>query len=338
MIAAFAETETPFAFRILSVAGIAVFVCLAWAMSVDKKSIAWRTVAWGVVLQFIFAVVVLHPSMQPIFFAGNGAVTKLLSFAEEAATFVFGSFVDGKVHPSFLNIACWIIVPTSIFFSSLMSLLYQMGVMQRIVFGLAWVMKRTMKTTGPESLSAAANIFVGQTEAPLVIKPYVQKMHSSELHAVMTGGFATVAGGVLALYVGYLQTGIPDIAGHLVAASIMSAPAALAVSKIMYPMPKSYTPATDELNLMVDKPYDNIIEAAASGATEGVKLVINVLAMLIAFIGLIAMLNWGIGLIVVSGEPLTLQQILGWIFSPIAFVMGVPWSECPMVGQLSVRN
>jgi len=336
MLAAFAETDTSFAFRLLSIVGIGVFILLAWLMSVDRKGVAWKTVAWGVALQFIFAVVVLHPSLQSYFFdAVNGAVTKLLSFAEEAAVFVFGSFADdGKVHPSFLNIACWIIIPTIIFFSSLMSLLYQLGIMQRIVYAIAWVMKRTMKTTGPESLSAAANIFVGQTEAPLVIKPYVHKMHLSELHAIMTGGFATVAGGVLALYVGYLSMGIPDIAGHLVAASIMSAPAALAVSKIMFPMPKDHIVEDDELTLMVEKPYDNVIEAAASGASEGVKLVVNVLAMLIAFIGLIAMLNWGIGLISISGEPLTLQQILGWIFSPIAFVMGVPWVECGMVGQL----
>ena len=191
----------------------------------------------------------------------NQSVLRLLSFSEEAAHFAFGSMephevsklnvkgemessvVVGKVAPAMKNIAFWIVMPTIIFFSSLMSLLYQVGIMQRIVWGVAWVMQRTMGTTGPESLSAAANIFVGQTEAPLVIKPYVSKMHGSELHAIMTGGFATVAGGVMA-YVGFLSGSIPTIAGHLVAASIMSAPAALALSKVMFPMP-SDTEAKD---------------------------------------------------------------------------------------------
>ena len=225
--------------------------------------------------------------MQQFFFDGiNKSVLRLLSFSEDAAHFAFGSMephevtklnasgemessvVVGKVSPGMKSIAFWIVLPTIIFFSSLMSLLYQVGVMQRIVWGVAWVMQRTMGTTGPESLSAAANIFVGQTEAPLVIKPYVDKMHGSELHAIMTGGFATVAGGVMAAYVGLLSGSIPSIAGHLVAASIMSAPAALALSKVIYPMPSDVEHVgMDELS--IDKPYGNIIEAAAMGASEG---------------------------------------------------------------------
>ena len=242
--------------KIVSLLGVFVFVFCAWLLSENRKKIAWRTVAWGIGLQFIFGVIVLHPSMQQYFFSAvSKGVEQLLSFSEEGAKFVFGTMEAhqvtmvnpvtnegesqtfmGTVAPSFKNIAFWIIFPTIIFFSSLMSILYHLGVMQRIVSGIAWIMEKTMGTTGPESLSTAANIFVGQTEAPLVIRPYVHSMTRSELHAIMTAGFATVAGGVMAAYVGILGRGIPGIAGHLVAASIMSAPAALAISKLMLPM------------------------------------------------------------------------------------------------------
>ena len=339
----------------ISLMGVLVFIGLAWVLSVDRKSIAWKTIFWGVALQFAIALIVLHPSMQEVFFTTiNSAVTRLLSFSEDAAHFVFGAMeshqvqkvnpdgtiteeiVVGTVTPSMKNIAFWIVLPTIIFFSSLMSILYQLGVMQRLVFAVAWIMQRTMKTTGPESLSAAANIFVGQTEAPLVIKPYVKKLHNSELHAIMTGGFATVAGGVMAAYVGVLQTNIPTIAGHLVAASIMSAPAALVLSKIMVPLPAN--DSTDDepiaLDFDIEKPYSNLVEAAAMGASEGMKLALNVLGMLIAFVGLIAMCNFFIGLIPVGDTHLTLQGILGWCFAPLAFCMGVPWAESQQVGAL----
>jgi CNT family concentrative nucleoside transporter len=339
--------------KFFSLMGLFVFIALAWLLSVNRKEITWRPVIWGVALQFIFGLVVLHPSMQDIFFSAvNGGVKQLLAFSEEAATFVFGSMeahdvtrvnlktgekstglVIGSVSPSMKNLAFWIIVPTIIFISSLMSILYQLGIMQKVVWGVAWVMQRTMKTTGPESLSAAANIFVGQTEAPLVIKPYIDRLESSELHAIMTGGFATVAGGVMAAYVGFLHETIPTIAGHLVAASIMSAPAALAISKVMYPMPKG-SEIDDSLDLNVERPYRNVIEAAAMGASEGMKLVLNVLAMLIAFVGLIALANFLIGFIVIGGDPLTIQGILGYVFAPLAFCMGIPWAEAGLVGEL----
>lgn len=338
--------------KVISLCGIGVFVLLAWLLSVDQKNIRWKPVFWGIGLQLVIALVVLHPTMQAFFFETiNSSVLRLLSFSEEAAHFAFGSMelhevvkpnsegdmeagiVIGKVAPAMKNIAFWIVIPTIIFFSSLMSLLYQVGIMQRVVWGVAWVMQRTMGTTGPESLSAAANIFVGQTEAPLVVKPYVSKMHGSELHAIMTGGFATVAGGVMAAYVGFLSGSIPTIAGHLVAASIMSAPAALALSKVMYPMPSEVE--TQELgSLSTEKPYGNIIEAAAMGASEGMKLALNVLAMLIAFVGLIAMINFFVGWISVGGEAMTLQRILGWVFAPLSYCMGIPWSESQIVGTL----
>jgi concentrative nucleoside transporter, CNT family len=340
-------------YRFLSFSGVFVFIAIAFLLSKDRKNINWKTVYWGVGLQFLFGIIVLHPSMQEFLFAAvNGGVNQLLSFSDEAAKFVFGSMeahvvsevdlatgkvtektIIGEVAPGMNNVAFAIILPTIIFFSSLMSIMYHLGIMQRLVWGIAWLMQRTMQTSGPESLSAAANIFVGQTEAPLVVKPYIDRMHGSELHAIMTGGFATVAGGVMAAYVGFLAVTIPTIAGHLVAASIMSAPAALAISKIMYPMPTD-SEQVEEIELNVKSPYRNLIEAAASGATEGMKLVLNVLAMLVAFVGLIALINFTLGIVSIGDEALSLQMILGWLFAPLAFCMGVPWSEAGLVGTL----
>ena len=339
--------------QVLSFIGVFVFVGIAYLLSNDRRNINWKPVLWGVGLQFVFALIVLDPRTQEFFFSAvNGGVKHLLSFSEQAAHFVFGTMdahettmvnlsdgsknaqlFIGQVAPSMKNVAFWIIMPTIIFFSSLMSILYQLGIMQRVVYGMAWVMQRTMGTSGPESSSAAANIFVGQTEAPLVVKPYIEKLHGSELHAIMTGGFATVAGGVMAAYVGFLEGSIPTIAGHLVAASIMSAPAALALSKIMYPMPKDVE-QIDTIELKVEKPYENVIEAAAMGASEGMKLVLNVLGMLIAFVGLIAMVNFFLGFIPYGETGLKLEIILGWLFSPLAFCMGIPWSESQIVGTL----
>lgn len=345
-----AADGTPLAYRFLSLAGLAVLVGIAWLLSTDRKAVNWRTVGWGIALQLIFGVVVLSPTLQTVFSTVvDGGVRTLIGFSEEGARFVFGSFVnhqvlaeDGSAVPftdespilSFplMNIAFWVL-PTIVFFSALMSVLYHLGIMQKLVFWVAWVMQRTMKTSGAESLSAAANIFVGQTEAPLVIGPFVERMTRSELHAVMTGGFATVAGGVMAVYVGFLG-GIPGIAGHLVAASIMSAPAALAISKIM--VPEDGTPVSaGTLDLNVPKTAENLLEAAANGATDGTRLALNVAGMLIAFVGLVAMVNFGLGLVPFPGEePLSMELILGWVFAPIAFIMGVPWSEAPIVGVL----
>jgi len=320
---------------------------LAWLLSVNRKAISWRPVIWGVALQFAFALVVFSPAAQGFFFeVVDGGVRQLLSFSEKGADFVFQSveahqvldaggeaqFVVGRISPPVKTFAFWIL-PTIIFFSSLMTILYHLGVMQRVVWVLAWVMQRTMGTSGAESLSAAANIFVGQTEAPLVIMPFIDKMTRSELHAIMTGGFATVAGGVMAAYVAFLQD-IPGIAGHLVTASILSAPAALAISKVM--VPEDGQPVTaGTLEFKVELPDRNVIEAAARGATEGAKLVINVGAMLIAFVGLIAMGDWMLSLLPdLFGAPLSMSRMLGWLFAPLAFAMGVPWAEAGLVGTL----
>ena len=345
-LAVFLPADTSMLDRGISLLGIPILIGLAWLLSSNRKAISWKPVAWGVALQLIFGVVVLSPMLQEVFrtFVDQG-VNTLIGFADEGAKFVFASFVphsiigpsgepvpmDGLSFP-LVNMA-FAVLPTIVFFSALMSVLYHLGVMQKLVYMVAWVMQRTMGTSGAESLSAAANIFVGQTEAPLVIGPFVKTMTRSELHAVMTGGFATVAGGVMAVYVGFLQD-IPGIAGHLVAASIMSAPAALAISKVLYP--EDGTPVTSgNLEMEVPKSARNVLEAAAQGAAEGTRLAINVAGMLIAFVGLVAMLDYGLGLVPIPGDaPLSMAMILGWLFAPIAFVMGVPWDEAGAVGTL----
>jgi CNT family concentrative nucleoside transporter len=206
--------------------------------------------------------------------------------------------------------------------------------MQWVVRGFAWIMLRTMGTSGAESLSAAGNIFVGQTEAPLLVKPFVKTMTKSELHSVMTGGFATVAGGVLAAYVGMLMVYFPDIAGHLIAASVMSAPAALAISKIMYP--ETEEPVTrGEVRMEIERTDANVIDAAARGASEGLSLALNVGAMLLAFIALLALVNGLLGWVTgLFGPPISIQTILGWLGAPIAWLMGTPWQDAQAVGTL----
>jgi concentrative nucleoside transporter, CNT family len=361
----FIEGQATLLERGLSFTGIFVMIGLAWMISVDRWNVRWRPVIWGVALQLILGIIVLSPGLSDFFFVVvDGGVHRLLSFSEAGADFVFQTTeihqVDviqgdppevvtetfiGRISPPVKTFAFWIL-PTIIFFSSLMAILYHLGIMQRVVVGLAWVMQRTMGVSGAESLSAAANIFVGQTEAPLVVAPFINKMTRSELHAVMTGGFATVAGGVMAAYVGFLKD-IPGIAGHLVTASIMSAPAALAISKVMFPE-REQSATAGGVAIAVEKVDGNVIEAAARGAQEGMKLAINVAAMLVAFVGLIAMVDWtltwvpvgfcgdgvALGWFMESCEPLSLSRILGWLFSPLAFAMGVPWAEAGTVGTL----
>jgi concentrative nucleoside transporter, CNT family len=347
--------DTPLLARLRSLLGLLLLVGAAWLMSTNRKVIPWRVVAWGLGLQMVFGLFILRtPVGEQLFQGANGVVVALLGFTVEGARFIFGDLVFNHVPvgigapgnvpmdpgglqrgPDRCAFFAFNVLPTIIFFSSLMTVLYHVGVMQWLVKGMAWVMQRTMKTSGAETLAAAGNIFVGQTEAPLLIKPFVDRMTQSELNAVMTAGFATVAGGVLAAYVGMLLPYFPDIAGHLMAASVMSAPAALLVAKLM--LPETDTPETaGRLELEVERPDANVIGAAARGAGEGLFLALNVGAMLLAFIALIAMLNavigWGGGLAGVEG--LSLQGILGWLLSPLAWVMGVPWSDASTVGSL----
>lgn len=346
--------DTSFPERLRSLLGMLALGGLAWCFSVNRRAIPWRVVAWGVSLQLIFAFFILKTAVGLALFQGaNTVVVGLLGYTLEGSRFIFGNLVDnnipigtgepgnGAFNPipgQVANPAAYVaftVLPTIIFLASLMTVLYHLGVMQFVVRGMAWVMQRTMRTSGAETLSAAGNIFVGQTEAPLLIKPFVEKMTMSELNAVMTSGFATVAGGVMAAYVGFLISYFPDIAGHLMAASVMSAPAALMMAKLMYP--EDGEPETaGRLVKQVEKPDVNVIDAAARGAGEGLRLALNVGAMLLAFVALVYLINglmgWAGGLV---GLPdLTLQSVLGLAMAPLAWLMGVPWADAASVGSL----
>ncbi len=313
--------------RLIGIAGILVLLCIALAMSNNRKAISWQLVTWGLGIQILFAIIILKtPVGIPFFGAIDIGIKNLLSFSDAGSDFLFKSFRYGVVEDPLMNFA-FRILPTLIFFSSLIAVLYHLGIMQFVVKWIARVMQKSMGTSGSETLCVSGNIFVGQTEAPLLVRPFILKMTKSELMAVMVGGFATVAGGVMAMYVSMLGN-IPGIAGHLLAASIMSAPAALVIAKIIYPE----TEASDtfgDLKIALDNKDDNIMEALSRGATNGMKLAANVAAMLVAFVAIIAMVNAILGLL-----DLSLQQILGWIFSPLAWVMGVPWDEAGIIGAL----
>lgn len=310
--------------RWISVLGMAVMLGIAWALSNNRKAIRWRIVLLGTLFQVAFALLILKTPWGRLFFLqASEAVTAFLDYTDAGSRFIFG---EGFTEHLF----AFKVLPTIVFFSSFITVLYYIGVIQWVVRGFARAMMWVMGTSGAESLSASANIFVGQTEAPLLIRPYVGKMTQSELMAVMTGGFATIAGGVLAAYVGM---GVS--AGHLIAASVMSAPAALVMAKMMFPeTEESLTAGT--VRVEVERPWANVIDAAAEGAGSGLKLALNVGAMLLAFIALIALCNGVLGKVggVFGFDGLTLQWILGQLFRPLAWVMGVPWAESAQVGTL----
>jgi CNT family concentrative nucleoside transporter len=346
--------------RFVGILGILTILGICWLLSSNRRAIRWRTVAWGLGRQVLFAVVILKttPGLW-LFDVARSAVIRLLSFTDIGAGFLFGNLYRGtddivkNLPPSNVTghvqvvdsasgdlvglglVIAIHILPTIIFFSSLMSVLYHLGVMQRLVQGMAWVMQRTMKTSGSESLSAAANVFVGMTEAPLVVRPFIGTMTMSELMAVMVGGFATVAGGVMAAYVRF---GIDP--GHLLTATVMSAPAALILAKMVVPeTEESQTAGTVKLH--VEKETVNIIDAAASGALVGLRLAANVGAMLLAFVALVALVDF---LLLKLSQPLagtiplleglSLSKIFGWIFSPLAWLIGVPAADVKTVGGL----
>ncbi len=303
-------------------------VLIAYLFSEDRKKINWRTVLSGLLLQVFFGLIILKTGFgRGLFEGAREFFAGILNFTNEGSSFVFGSLNDvSKVGFVFATM----VLPTIIFMSSLMSVLYHIGIMQLVISATAKVMVKVMGTSGAESLAAAANIFAGQTEAPLVVKPFVDKMTRSELMSLMTGGMATVAGGVLAAYVGL---GID--AGHLLAASVMSAPAALVCAKIMVPERESSLTQGD-IKFSYEKNSTNIIDAAAFGAGEGLKLALNVGAMLLAFIALIAMLNGLLAKVggLISVPNLSLELMTGYIFAPIAWLLGVPWHEAFQVGVL----
>ena len=313
--------------QIVGILGIGILLGIAYLLSENKKNINSKTVLWGLGLQIFFALVILKtPIGRPLFSFFDTAITKLISFADTGSEFLFGSQVDGVgFHPAFESVA-FRLLPTIIFFSALISVLYHYQIIQTIIKLFARIMQKTMVTSGPETLSVSANIFVGQTEAPLMIRPYINIMTRSELAAVMIGGFATAAGGVLAIYAKWLDT-IPGIAGHLMSASVMSAPAALVVAKIMFP--ETNYSSNEEVNLIEENPSANAMDALGNGTIVGLRLAVNVGAMLISFISIIALLNYFLGLFGFS-----IETILGSIFKPLAWSMGIPWSESSAVGSL----
>tara|TARA_B110000116_G_scaffold51566_1_gene43126 strand:- start:223 stop:1434 length:1212 start_codon:yes stop_codon:yes gene_type:complete len=308
--------------------GIITLLGIAVAMSNNRKQINFRIVGWGLGLQLIFALFILKtPLGKPVFGFLDKVVSKLISFSDAGSDFLFTSFVpDVGFHPSLINFA-FRALPTIIFFSSLMAVLYHLGIIQFVVKWIARAMQKTMGTSGSETLSVSANIFVGQTEAPLMIRPFIGKMTQSELMAVMVGGFATVAGGVLAIYVTWL-TDIPGIAGHLLAASVMSAPAALVIAKIIYPETES-SETMGDLKIHVEQNSSNTMEALGNGATDGLKLAANVGAMLVAFISIVALVNY-----LLSFAGTSMDAILAIVFKPLAWTMGVPWEEAGQMGML----
>ena len=332
--------------RWISLGGLFSMVFFAWLMSSHKKKVNLRIVVGGMLLQFCFALLILKTEPGEYFFSLMGNFfTGILNFVDEGSAFVFDIYprptdnADDAFPPQYTlwRSFAFGILPTIIFFSSLMSILYHVGIMQLIVKSVAFVMQKTLGTSGAETLSAAANIFVGQTEAPLVIRPYVNKMTLSELNVGMVGGFATIAGGVLAAFVGM---GIDP--GHLMTASVISAPAALLIAKVMQPeTEESETAGTTQESESTK--CVNVVEAAAEGASAGLMLALNVGAMLIAFVALVAMGDAIVGLIgtffenqfsVEGGSDWSLRMILGFIFYPFAWLMGIPKEECLQAGQL----
>ena len=315
--------------RLIGFLGIAAILGIAYLMSNNRKAINYRIVYWGLGLQITFAIFILAtPIGKPVFMFLEKAINKLLSFSDEGAEFLFGALAISPGQENSLGFFfAFQILPTIIFFSAFMAILYHIGLMQFVVKHIARAMQKTMGTSGSETLSASGNIFVGQTEAPLLIRPFIKTMTKSELTAVMTGGFATMAGGVLAIYAKWL-TDIPNIAGHLMAASVMSAPAALVLAKIIYPEVED-SPTAGGKMVKMKKVEGNVMESIANGTSDGMRLAANVGAMLIAIFALVAAANFALGMF-----GLSIEQILGWVFAPLAFLMGVPYADIFSVGQL----
>jgi len=308
--------------------GIIVLLGIAFLLSNNKTLINKNIIFWGLGLQISFAIIILKTSFgKALFFYFNILIVKLISFADAGSDFLFTSFIPEVGYDQALINFAFRALPVIIFFSSLIAATYHLGIIQIIIKNIAKVMEKTMKTSGAETLSISANIFVGQTEAPILIRPYISKMTNSELMTVMVGGFSTVAGSVMALYVTWLNN-IPEIAGHLLAASVMSAPAALMVAKIIYPETKSYQ-IINSNSIKLKSQDNNLVDAIGRGATDGLKLAANVAAMLIAFISLVAMINFILGLLGTS-----MQEMLGLLFKPLAWTMGIPWADAKIVGTL----
>lgn len=322
--------------------GLAVLIGITWLFSNNKRAVDWKLVATGITLQIAFAaLVILVPGGRDVFDALGKGFVKILSYVNEGSGFIFGSLMDTK---NYGFIFAFQVLPTIIFFSALMGVMYHLNIMQGIVRVMAWSITKVMRVSGAETTSVCASVFIGQTEAPLTVRPYIARMTQSELLTMMIGGMAHIAGGVLAAYVGMLGGGDPAqqafYAKHLLAASIMAAPATLVVAKLL--IPETSTPLTrGTVKMEVEKTSSNIIDAAAAGAGDGLKLALNIGAMLLAFIALIALLNAPLtwigdvtGLAAAIGKPTNLSTIFGYVLAPIAWVIGTPWADATTVGSL----
>jgi concentrative nucleoside transporter, CNT family len=328
--------------RIQPIAGLALILALAYCLSSARRAVDYRTVGWGLGLQFVFALIVLKTEVgRAVFQRLGGVITQILDFAFVGSSFVFGPLGNPAVWPKivtgvlgpdgnqYANIFAFMVLPTIIFIAALFAMLYYFGIMQIIVRVFAVIMRRFMRASGAESLNVAASIFMGQTEAPLTIRPFLPRMTESELMTVMTAGMAHISGGVMAAYILF---GVE--AQHLLTAVIMTAPGTLMMAKLF--VPETGEPETmGTVKLAVEKTDVNVIDAIGRGTGEGLHLALNVGAMLISFLALVALLNAGLGLIGQAfGFEVSLQLILGWVFAPIAWALGVPWHDAATVGNL----
>ena len=341
------ETSWSISSIVRGLLGICFFVFFAWIFSADRKNINWALIAKGIILQLVIAVMVLKiPIIERGFDAVSGGFVTLISFTDYGFNFLFSSISTGEVASPMLNFA-FKILPTIVFFSALVSLFYYWGILQKVVYVFAWIMKKFMKLSGAESLAAAGNVFLGQTEAPLLVKPYLNVMTKSEIMCLMTGGMATIAGGVLAAYVGFLGGDDPIqqafFAKHLLTASIISAPAAIVAAKILVPETEQYK---EDLTISKEKLGSNALEAISNGTSDGLKLAINVGAMLLVFIALMALCNavmgwfggfFSINELIATNTPyedLSFEFLLGYIGRPLVWIMGIDWADSLYVGEL----
>ncbi len=334
---------------IRGIIGMIVLIGIAWLFSSNKKAINWKAIGTGLAIQLLLAISILYIPFVQVFFEFISKIfVQILNFTAAGTSFLFKSFGAGEIESPLLNFAVTIL-PTIIFFSALTSLLFYYGIIQKVVYGLAWAMTKLMKLSGAESLSVAGNIFLGQTESPLMIKAYLEKMNRSEMLLVMSGGMATLAGGVLAVYIKILGAGIPAqeilYAKHLLAASIMAAPGVVVISKILLPQTEAIN---NEVVVTKEKIGKNVLDAISNGTSEGLKLAVNVGAMLLVFISFIAMLNYiflkigyysGLNEVIASAtageyQELSLQFILGYAFSPIMWLIGVCSEDIDLVGRV----
>lgn len=317
--------------RLVSVVGALVMVGLAIAVSRNRKAIRWRPVAWGIALQWIAAIVLLRlPAGRTALEAAAAGVQTVLDRSYAGSSFVFGELGLPRGGGSGLGVVfAFQVLPTIVFVASLFAVLYHLGIMQLVVRGLAWVMMRTMGASGAESLVVAASMFMGQTEAPLTVKPFLSRLTESELFTIMVAGMASVSGAILGAYVTIGNVPIE----YLLTAVAMTAPISLVLAKIV--VPETGTPVTaGRIDVEIPKTDANVLDAAASGASDGLKLAANVGAMLIAFIALVALLDAVLGLVDVGGAPLSLARVVGWLFMPIALAMGTAPSEAASVGSV----